>query len=96
MLIKGDEKNRNKWKMGKVTELIRGKDNVVRGVKLQCAKSTIERPIQLIYPLELECDVGKCETKLNTNAKEFKPRRQAAVRAEAKNKELFEVDENDG
>ena len=75
VLIKGDEKNRNKWKMGKVTKLIRGKDNVVRGVKLQCAKSTIERPIQLIYPLELECDVGKCETKLNTNAKEFKPRR---------------------
>ena len=95
VLIKGDEKNRNKWKMGKVTKLIRGKDNVVRGVKLQCAKSTTERPIQLIYPLELECDVGKCETKLNTNAKEFKPRRQAAVRAEAKNKELFELDEND-
>ena len=59
MLIKGKEKNRNKWKMGKVTKLIREKDNVIRGVKLHCAKSTIERPIQLIYPLELECDVGK-------------------------------------
>ena len=29
VLIKGDEKNRNKWKIGKVTRLIHGKDKVV-------------------------------------------------------------------
>ncbi len=72
VLIKGEEKNRNKWKIGKVTKLIRGKDKVVRGV--QCDKAKIERPIQLIYPLELKCDARKCETKLNTTAREFKQR----------------------
>ncbi len=95
VLIKGEEKNRNKWKIGKVTKLIRGKDKVVRGVKLQCDKATLERPIQLIYPLELKCDARKCETKLNTTAREFKPRRQAAIMAEAKNKELLELEEMD-
>lgn len=29
LLIKGDEKNRRKWKLGKVTKLIRGKDQVM-------------------------------------------------------------------
>jgi hypothetical protein len=94
-LIKGKEKNRNKWKLGKVTRLIRGKDKVVRGAKLQCDKATIERPIQLIYPLELECDVTECETKLKPTAQEFKPRHQAAIGAEAKNKELLEREEMD-
>lgn len=95
VLIKGDEKNRNKWKIGKVTKLICGKDKVVRGAKLQSGKATLERPVQLIYLLELKCDVRKCKTKLNTNAKEFKPKRRAAVVAEAKNKELFELEEVD-
>ena len=95
VLIKGDEKNRNKWEIGKLTKLICGKDKVVRGVKLQSGKVTLERPVQLIYPLELKCDVRKCETKLNTNAEEFKPKRRAAVVAEAKSKELFELEEVD-
>ena len=57
--LKGEEKNRNKWKIGKVTKLIKGNDGVVRGAKLQSGKDTIERPIQLIYPLELQCDERK-------------------------------------
>ena len=95
VLIKGDEKNRNKWKIEMVTKLICGKAKVVRGVKLQSGKATLERLVQLIYPLELKCDVRKCETKLNTNAEEFKPKRRAAVVAEAKNKKLFELEEAD-
>jgi hypothetical protein len=45
--------------------------------------------------LELKCDARKCETKLNPSAREFKPRRQAAIMAEAKNKELLELEEMD-
>ncbi|XP_046841041.1 uncharacterized protein LOC124435136 [Xenia sp. Carnegie-2017] len=90
VLIKGDEKNRNMWKIGKVTMLIRGRDGVVRGVKLQCGKISLERPIQLIYPLELQCDVSNHQKKLRVNAEEFRPRRQAAVDAEAINQELME------
>lgn len=90
VLIKGEEKNSNNWKIGKVTKLIKGNDEVVRGVKLQSGKTIIERPIQLIYPLELQCDERKDEMSLDASAKEFKPRRQVAINAEAKNKELFE------
>ncbi|XP_046841867.1 uncharacterized protein LOC124435981 [Xenia sp. Carnegie-2017] len=82
-LIKGDEKNRNMWKIGKLTMLIRGRDGVVRGVKFQCGKISLERPIQLIYPLELQCDVSNHQKKLRVNAKEFRPRPQAAELAEA-------------
>ena len=69
VIIKGDEKNRGFWKLGIVTSLIKGKDGIVRGVKLRAGKSIMERPLQHIYPLEL-----KMETlKLNLKAKEFEP-----------------------
>ena len=88
MLIKGDEKNRSQWKMGKVTRLIRGKDEVVR-VQLQTAKGRLERPIQLIYLLELQCDVSQAK-QLDAQATEFRPQRQAAVVTEAVNKAILE------
>lgn len=92
VLIKGEEKNRNKWKIGKVVRLIRGRDQVVRGVQLQTGKGTIERPIQLIYPaLELQCDVNQ-HKQLDSGAKEFKPRRQAAAVAETVNEVLMEYE----
>ncbi|XP_046846776.1 uncharacterized protein LOC124440422 [Xenia sp. Carnegie-2017] len=75
VLIKGDNKNRNMWKIGKVTMLIRGRDGVMRGVKLQCGKLSLERPIRLIYPFELQYDVSNHQKKLRVNAKEFRPRR---------------------
>ena len=63
---------------------------------LQSGKTIKERRIQLIYyPLELQCDERKDEMKLDASAKEFKPRRQAAIDAEAKNKELFERESMD-
>ena len=45
MLVVGEEKNRAEWKRGKVVELIKGKDNVVRGVKILTKGHTIERPL---------------------------------------------------
>ena len=35
VLIKGDEKNRGKWKTGVVNKLIPGRDGVVRAVRLR-------------------------------------------------------------
>ena len=88
ILIKVDEKNRNMWKMGKITKLIRGRDTLVRGVKLQCGKQSLERPIQLVYPSGLKCSVKENRKKLVARAKLFRPKRQAAAVAEATNKEL--------
>ena len=53
VLVVGDKKNRGKWKKGKVTHLIQGKDGVVRGVILLHKGHTIERPLQLVCPLEI-------------------------------------------
>ena len=55
-LIKGDEQYRVKWKISIAEELYKGKDNVIRAVKLRSRKTYIERPIQFLYPLELSCD----------------------------------------
>ena len=34
VLIKGERKNKRKWSIGIVEELYKGKDDVIRGVKL--------------------------------------------------------------
>ena len=60
--------------------------------------SDIERPIKLIYPLELNCD-DVPETKLNEKAAEFRPRKPAAVDAKGtlerylitKNEKIFQL-----
>jgi len=54
VLIVGDEKNHGKWKKGKVVHLIQGKDGVIRGVTLLHKGHTIERPLQLVCPLEIK------------------------------------------
>ena len=56
MIIKGDEKNRGYWKIGIVTELHVGTDGIVRSATLRAGKSYLERAIQHLYPLELNCD----------------------------------------
>ena len=53
MLIKGEECNRGKWKIGVVEHLIRGRNGVIRGAQLSAGKTHIERLLQLLYPLEL-------------------------------------------
>ena len=50
-LIKDDNKDRNKWKLGIVEEHIVERDGVVRAVKLRAGKSYLERAVQQLYPL---------------------------------------------
>ena len=87
MLIKGDGKNRGQWKMGVVQKLVQGKDGVTRGLKLQTTTGVRERPLQLLYPMELHVNLDRItkNTKngLNPKAQEFKPRRQRAGKMEA-------------
>jgi hypothetical protein len=52
-LVLREEKNRVLWKKGKVLRRILGKDGVVRGVVLRHKGHEIERPIQLVCPLEI-------------------------------------------
>ena len=56
VLIKGDEKNRAHWKIAIVHQLIQGRDNEIRAVKLKAGKSFLDHPIRFLYPMELHCD----------------------------------------
>ena len=56
MMIKGEEKNRGHWKIGIVNRLHIGKDNIIRVAQLHIGK-LIDRPIQLLYPLDLHCEL---------------------------------------
>lgn len=95
MIIKGDEKNRGQWRLGIVEELIVGGDGVTRGARLRAGKSTLERPIQHLYPMELSCDrtADTPRAPLNVEAPAFRPTRDAAVAARARIQSITEDDQ---
>lgn len=88
VIIKGDEKNRNLWKLGKIVELIYGRDEIVRGAKVQTGKGILERSTQHLYPLELSCDTPMKKDQLNPEAPMFRPKRPAAEAAREKIKAI--------
>ena len=96
-LIKDDNKDRNKWKLGIVEEHIVGRDGIVRAVKLRAGKSYLERAVQQLYPLELSC--GKSteaeNPPLNPEALAFRPRRDAAVADRLRVQEIAVRDQDD-
>ena len=80
MPIKGEGRNRGKWKIGVVEGLIQGRDRMIRGAQLKAGKTLIEIPLQLLYPLELTCnrpERRRGETQ-RADAREFQPRRAAS------------------
>ena len=94
VIIKGDEKDRNQWKLGIVEKVLPGKDGVVRAVRLRAGRNQLERPIQHLYPLELSCDIGRnTKTELNPEIPAFRPRRNAAEVAKVRISDIAE-DEN--
>eukprot|EP00794_Sanderia_malayensis_P014442 gene14442-biopygen11541 len=97
VIIKNDERNRGKWNLGIVEELIEGKDKVVRGAKVRTAKSLLERAIQHLYPLELTCDTENLHKhkELNSEAAEFRPKRTAAINATELNRVIAEEDDEE-
>jgi hypothetical protein len=57
VVIHEDNKKRALWKLGKVVDLIKGKDGVVRGARVKTDSTysggIIERPLQKLFPLEM-------------------------------------------
>ena len=101
VLIKGEEKNRGHWKIGIVNHLYSGKDNIIRVAQLRTGKKLIDRPIQLLYPLELHCKgitpTNKDEKKneLNPSATKFGPKRTAAEIAKWRLRDIA-IEDDDG
>lgn len=52
VLIGNDDGKRLDWPLGRVSELLPGKDGHIRVVKLKTARGQLLRPIQRLYPLE--------------------------------------------
>ena len=82
VIIRGDEKNRNLWKLGKVVRLILGRDGEIRGAKVQTGNGILERTPQHLYTLELKCNFNDSKQPLNPDVVEFRPGRGAAIAAE--------------
>ncbi len=95
VMVHGEEKNRGVWKIGVVEQLIQRRDGIVRAARLRTGKNKIERAIQMLYPLELQCDVCKRESELNPQAETFRPRRRAAVIASEGVKETLNYEETE-
>ena len=76
-MTKRDKINRGKLKIGIIKNIFMGKGNTIRSIRIRTQKNVIERPIQLMYPMELRCD-SKTNTSntqddktLNVNAEEY-------------------------
>ena len=54
VLVHGDSRNRGKWTVAIVRKQFEGRDGMVREVELQTPKSIFDRPVKLLYPLELK------------------------------------------
>ena len=82
--IHEDRPPRQKWLLGRITELIKGKDNKVRGavIFLGRTKRNIERPINKLYPIEFHDEIENN----NVNRDTLRPRREAAIMADLKRK----------
>ena len=93
VLIRSDQRNRGKWNIGIVVKLIKGRDGVIRAARLRAGKSYIERAIQQLCPMELSCDITKGQEEqaesLNPRAREFTPKRAAAVTANERIKDML-------
>ena len=88
VLVQSDNKNQGKWPLALVQQIYPGCDGHIRGVQLKTSKGVIQRPVQHLYPLELQCElpVG-ARQKLNPDAQTFRPRRAAAATATVRIKE---------
>ena len=57
VVIHEDNVKRALWKLGRVVDLIKGKDGVIRGAKVKTnsryAGGVIDRPLQKLFPLEM-------------------------------------------
>jgi len=82
-LIQSDERNRDKWNIGFVVKLIKGRDGIFLGARSRAGKSFLERAVQQLCLMELSCDRFK-EPEVpvpNPHARVITPRTAAIVAA---------------
>ena len=82
VLVVSDNKNRREWKHGLVCELLKGKDQVVRGVRMIVNNRIWERPVQLVYPLEIKSQMSSEELNKRIQAANKEPAETANWRTQ--------------
>ena len=67
VVVHEEDQPRGKWRVGKILDLIVGSDGCTRGALVQvrskggkCTK--LRRPVQRLYPLEIQCEVPVQQT----------------------------------
>ena len=72
-----------KWLLGRIYDIITGKDDTIRGAKLFVGKmkTTVERPTNKLYPSEYFNEFTISTEDENIG---YRPRRQAAILADIK------------
>ena len=97
VVVKNENLPRSRWSLGRVTELIKSGDNEIRGAIVKVSthsrgrSSTLKRPIQHLYPVEVSGrNTENLTTKIvdepatceNQSVKRTSPRRMAAINAD--------------
>ena len=56
VIVKEEDRQRGTWEMGRLDKLFVGNDGINKGIRIKRAKGFLQRPAQLLYPMELDCD----------------------------------------
>ena len=62
VIVHEENQPRGKWRVGKILDLIAGADSCIRGAVVEVRSKggtsvKLKRPVQRLYPLEIQCDV---------------------------------------
>lgn len=96
VLVRSNSKNRGKWPLAIVQQTYPGRDGHICAVQLRTSKGVIERPVQHLYPLELQCEPivpAGAEKQLNHDVPIFRLRRAAVAATAARIKETAHDEE---
>ena len=93
VLVVGEQKNRGIWMKGKVLHHIKGRDGIVWEPVLLHKGHEIERPLELLCPLEIRsADAREKFQQEEETDKVSRPKRVAAKNSQLKTQLLLEED----
>ena len=85
VIVRTDNKNHGNWPLAVVQQIFTGgggggEGGYTRAVQFRTSKGVTERPLQHLYPLELQCETtGPSAQQLNPHAESFRLNRKAAA-----------------
>ncbi|XP_048590618.1 uncharacterized protein LOC116613876 [Nematostella vectensis] len=89
--VHDDGSKRNQWKIAVVEQLIKGRDDIVRGARVRLVTKgkpqRLDRPVQRLYPIEVRCADATHGTRANSGGNvqaRARSTRAAALRARDK------------